>query len=115
MISDLHDRHLYQAGEDIILEGQEARHLFIIESGTVEVWKQSEGNKKIIAKLGAGRIFGEMALIDQSPRMASVTAIDNTVCIRVSEIKLREALDACPPFVKALIKILVSNLRTVQK
>ncbi len=115
MASDLHDRHLYQAGEDIILEGQEARHLFIVESGAVEVWKWFEGNKKSITKLGPGRIFGEMAIIDQSPRMANVSAVDNTVCIRVSEMKLREALDSCPPFVKALLKILVSNLRSAQK
>jgi CRP/FNR family cyclic AMP-dependent transcriptional regulator len=115
MTTELLDRQIFNNGDDIIMEGQEGLHLFIIEKGHVEVWKRVGGEKKVVTKLGPGRIFGEMALIDNSPRYATVTAIEQVVCLRVSQNKLSENIEACPPFIKALIKILVNNIRISQE
>jgi serine/threonine protein phosphatase PrpC len=60
----------YQAGEPIIVEGTEAEELFIILSGKVRLHKK----EAFITHLGRGAHFGEMALVDRSPRSASGTA-----------------------------------------
>lgn len=111
MTTELLDRQIFKEGDEIIMEGQEGLHVFVIEKGSVEVWKRINGEKQTITRLGPGRIFGEMSLIDNSPRSATVTALEQVVCLRVSKAKLDENLDKCPPFVRALIKILVNNIR----
>ncbi|MBI5496905.1 MAG: Stp1/IreP family PP2C-type Ser/Thr phosphatase [Deltaproteobacteria bacterium] len=65
---------VYDAGTPVVKEGQEGEELFIILSGRVVV---SKGGQEIV-ELHPGVHFGEMALVDQSPRSATVTARENT-------------------------------------
>jgi signal transduction histidine kinase len=64
----------FQPGEVIFREGSEADRFYILLSGAVEVWKQ----KDLLAVHGAGHLFGEMALIDELPRSATVVAREAT-------------------------------------
>ncbi len=114
-MSEIHNRHLYNTGEAIVEEGQPGSHICIIESGSVEVWKlDPSGKKKVLGFLSKGQLFGEMAIINQSPRMATVTAIEATVTIEINGDRLIEALKASPPIVTTLLKMLVTNLRNAQ-
>ncbi|MHA1558762.1 MAG: cyclic nucleotide-binding domain-containing protein [Alphaproteobacteria bacterium] len=113
-LKDLYNRQLYKIGENIIAQGDKGSHLYIIESGEVEVIKSTDQGEKILGKLVAGQLFGEMALIDKSPRMATVRATDNTVCIKITDEQIKEMLDNSHPFVKNLVRILVNNLRDIQ-
>lgn len=68
-----------KAGEVLIREGERGEDLYIIESGTVEVvrrggWGDREHR---IATLSAGETFGELALLDNGPRSATVRAIED--------------------------------------
>jgi hypothetical protein len=60
----------YKVGEPIIVEGTEAEELFIVLSGKVRLHKK----EAFITNFGRGAHFGEMALVDRSPRSASATA-----------------------------------------
>jgi len=64
----------YDPGEIIFAEGDKGEHMYVVRSGDVEI----EQNGKIIETLSGGGIFGEMALIDGSPR--SATARAKTAC-----------------------------------
>jgi signal transduction histidine kinase len=64
----------FQPGEVIFREGSEADRFYIVLSGAVEVWKQ----KDLLAVHTAGHLFGEMALIDELPRSATVIAREPT-------------------------------------
>jgi signal transduction histidine kinase len=64
----------FQPGEVIFREGSEADRFYIVLSGAVEVWKQ----KDLLAVHSAGHLFGEMALIDELPRSATVVAREAT-------------------------------------
>jgi signal transduction histidine kinase len=64
----------FQPGEVIFREGSEADRFYIVLSGAVEVWKQ----KDLLAVHTAGHLFGEMALIDELPRSATVLAREAT-------------------------------------
>jgi CRP/FNR family cyclic AMP-dependent transcriptional regulator len=69
----------YRAGEVIYKEGSHGRSVYIMSSGRVEISKVARGKKVIIETLGPGAIFGMMALIDPSPRSATVIALEDTV------------------------------------
>jgi CRP/FNR family cyclic AMP-dependent transcriptional regulator len=111
MAEEYFQKQMYNAGDVIFHEGAKANHMYLIESGQVEIFKTIDGAKKVLVTLGKGSIFGEMALIDQSPRAASVAAVSPTVCVKIPQAKVNEALGNSPPFIRGLLKILVTNLR----
>jgi CRP/FNR family cyclic AMP-dependent transcriptional regulator len=66
------------AGQVICAEGDPAREMFIVRSGSVEVRKRVLDGQTCLARLRAGDEFGEMSLIDIQPRSASVVACEPT-------------------------------------
>ena len=74
----------YEAGEVIIQENDLGETAYVITQGQVEVSKEKDGHKIHLAYLGTGEIFGEMSMIDEKPRSATVTAVTETL---VSEIR----------------------------
>lgn len=73
----LHERAFLQ-GEVIFDEGDEGQALYIVESGKVLICRQGKANNGRIAELGPGRLFGELALLDNSPRAAQARAAENS-------------------------------------
>jgi CRP-like cAMP-binding protein len=68
----------YPAGSDIIRQGEESNRFFIILEGLVEVYKTlPDGRKVHIARLRDGNYFGEIGLMEDRPRMASVRALSD--------------------------------------
>ena len=66
----------YRPGDYIVLEGEPATKFYVIERGDVEVVRRdpNDGREQLLAVLGPGDFFGEVALIDRSLRVASVRA-----------------------------------------
>jgi signal transduction histidine kinase len=65
----------FAAGDAVFTEGDPADKLYIIREGTVEVWKDyAAAERDLLALHGPGHLFGEMALIDDLPRSATVIA-----------------------------------------
>ncbi len=74
----LHERE-YVAGEVVFDEGEEAQALYIVLSGRVLISKQTSSGLQRIAELGPGQFFGDMALLDNSPRSAQARTAENCV------------------------------------
>ncbi|MEZ5613847.1 MAG: cyclic nucleotide-binding domain-containing protein [Rhodocyclaceae bacterium] len=72
----LHERSFLQ-DEVIFDQGEEGQALYIIESGKVLICRQGQPTGGRIAELGPGRLFGELALLDNSPRAAQARAVEN--------------------------------------
>ena len=69
----LHERD-YVEGEVVFDEGEEGQAIYIIASGEVLICRQGQGDSGRLAQLGAGTFFGELALLDDSPRSAQARA-----------------------------------------
>ncbi|HET7847173.1 MAG TPA: cyclic nucleotide-binding domain-containing protein, partial [Acidimicrobiia bacterium] len=70
-------------GEVIIEEGSHSDGLYVVTDGELEVTKTSGGRSISVARVGAGEVLGEMSLLDDVPRIATVTAITDVEYIKV--------------------------------
>jgi CRP-like cAMP-binding protein len=75
-------------GEFFFRENDEGQSMFVLEEGKVAVLKRWQGRDYILRTLQQGDCFGEMALLDLSPRSASVRAVEDCVAIELSAASL---------------------------
>jgi CRP-like cAMP-binding protein len=66
---------VYRAGETIVRQGEVGEHMYVIQSGRVEVIRESEAGQVKLAELREGDFFGEMALFDRDVRSATVRPV----------------------------------------
>lgn len=86
--------------------------LYLLASGRVKVVVPSpEGKEIILATLGPGAFFGELALVDDEPRSASVVAELPSVVYRIHRNDFSRLLDAHPSIARALLRELARRLR----
>ena len=103
----IHDRHVseyptlnlreYAAGDLIFSEGKSGKCAFIVQSGIIEITKIGTQDEVVIGYVGAGEIFGEMAPIDNEPRMASAKALKDTQFIVITEEEFQNKLKPAFP------------------
>jgi len=78
-ISDIVHQRTYEEGEFVFRKGQPGAAMFVITAGEVNIIDHGKDNKEtVVATLGANSFFGELALLDDSPRSASALATGNT-------------------------------------
>ena len=102
----------FEAGDYVFQEGDIGETAYLIKSGSVEISKLgSDGRQKMIAVCGAGKMIGEMALIDLTTRSASAVALENTQAIEVNVEDLQARLENPDYAVLRLNKSLTGRLR----
>src|SRR5262245_54718049 len=98
------------AGEDIlVVDGRPAREMYLLRSGRARVHRDGHD----LEEVEAGGIFGEMALIDQAPRDATVTAIEDCEVIPIDERMFVKLVQNAPYFGLEVMRTLVTRLRTM--
>ena len=98
--------HLGQ-DETIFEEGDLGDSMFIIVDGAVRIHK---GNKEI-AVLSKGKFIGEMALLDQEPRSASVTTTEETVLLKINGEDFYDLMASRMEIMQGIVKVLTHRLR----
>lgn len=71
----MHERR-YLPDEIVFDEGEEGQALYLIMSGRVQISRGLDAGRQVFNELGAGSFFGDLALLDNSPRSAQVRALD---------------------------------------
>ena len=104
----------YRPGEDVVKQGDTGVGAFIIRSGRVEVVQERGGTSERIGELKAGDVFGEMALLDEFPRSATVRAIEPTTCLGIQRWHFRGILESHPLLALALLPVLTRRLRSAE-
>lgn len=105
----------YRQAEVIIRENDPGHELFFIESGRVRVTRQRGAQALFLAELGAGDLFGEMALLTGSPRSATVTAVSDTDLWAMSQPDFDDLVTAYPNLALALSRLLSERLRNTDE
>lgn len=109
-------RKKFKAGQTIFSENCDCDGMYIIESGSVRVFTTAATADKGLVDielcvLGQNSIFGEMAMIDEGTRSASVEAIGPTVCTVITKRIFERQLERIPSWMVNMIRILVIRLR----
>ena len=101
----------YLAGEAIVTEGEPGDRLCIVYRGEVLVRKGG----RVLARLGPGDFFGEMALFDDEPRSATVTAADEVEVLALQRDRFHSLVQQRPSILMQLCTTLVRRLRQAEQ
>ncbi len=102
-----------KAGEVLFTEGEAGEKAYIIESGEIEIYvEEANGDIQIFNTLDSGQMFGELALIDNSPRSASARAKNDVILRTISSYELQDILDSAEPILQVLLKAVMKYFRS---
>lgn len=99
----------YDAGQMIVEKDDLAHCMFIIVEGRVKV----HDREYLIAELGSREFFGELALLDDGLRVASVTTLEATRLLRLERDDFHEILRSYPEVARGIMRALSQRLRRV--
>lgn len=105
----------YSSGQVVFEEGYPADGVYLICSGKVKVVKYRAGKEILLATLGEGSIFGEMAFIDSRPRSATVIAIEDTWCYKHNKDVFLDKIKNLDPKIKMIFQNLVDVVKEKSK
>ncbi|MFN7701318.1 MAG: protein kinase domain-containing protein [Deltaproteobacteria bacterium] len=101
----------FAAGEDVVREGEPADCAYIIESGTLEVFKGEGAEQRLLRTMGAGEVFGETAILSPGNRTATVVARTAAVLRRVTSETLDREVASLKPWMGVIVRTLASRFR----
>jgi CRP-like cAMP-binding protein len=101
----------YRSGEVILTEGTPGDVMYLIEWGRVEVLSRADGRSRILAVLGEGDFFGEMALLTGSPRSATVRAVTDVDLLALYQPDFNELVLKYPTLAVTVGRVLSQRLR----
>lgn len=107
----------YEAYSNVVIEGELSWGLYLILDGTVGIFKTNKmsGNNYDVGRIGKGGFFGEMSLVDENPRSATVRALTDSTLYFISKEAFEQFLsrssDRKVRFLEACLKNIVGRLR----
>ncbi len=116
-IAEIAPRFRYGAGETIFKIGDPSGAMYLILSGNVKIYRYDEKGEEIpLGHLEAGGVFGELALLSNEPRMASVTAlVDSEFLVIDRNLLMNTIAAASPDSILNLFAVLSNQIRSVNE
>ncbi len=105
----------FRKGDVVIEKGSYGTCAYVIKSGRVEVSDIVNGKRVVLATLDVGQIFGEMGLIEEQPRSATVTAIEEVQLAVLDRDGFNDMFGKDPNVLLPIIKALFERLRTANR
>jgi serine/threonine-protein kinase len=104
----------FRPGEVIIHEGDTGDAAYLIVTGTCRAYRQVGPNEETLATMGPGDVFGEMALLLEEPRAASVVAVDAVNVLVLDQMTLEEGLGV-DGWAGTLVRALAQRFRDLEQ
>jgi CRP/FNR family cyclic AMP-dependent transcriptional regulator len=105
-------QRVYPAGTVVVNEGDEAHGMFIVDSGALKVFVTEENGKEVtLALLGNDDYFGELALLDDAPRSASVITVERSTLLQISRNDFLDVIASNPGSMQIIVRNLVARIR----
>jgi CRP-like cAMP-binding protein len=101
------DTETYAAGQVIFEAGDAADKMFVVQSGEVEI----KVGDRVIDRHGPGGMFGEMGLIDGSPRSATAVAATECVVVPINERRFTFLVQQTPMFALQVMRVMSERVR----
>lgn len=102
-------REQVAAGAEVFRFGEPGNSAYVVESGRVEVLA---ADGRPLAQLGVGALFGEVALLDQQARTATVRALEPTTLLRIERDHVQSLLKRADPVIRHLLSLLLARFRS---
>lgn len=103
------ERHDEQ--DEIFCEGDPGDALYFVIDGKVRVHNAN----RVLAELGERECFGEMSILDSSPRSATVTTLDDANLLKITREDFQEIMSEKPEIAQGIIKVLTRRLRDANR
>ena len=104
----------FGANKVVLAEGDHGDQAYLIREGVVEIRKGAYGESPLVlARLGPNDVFGEMALIDNRPHMASAITTESTELVAISRTEFERRLKAMDPTMRSLFRLLSHRVRNM--
>lgn len=114
-MADQLPRKQFTAGEEIFARGDKGEQAYFIDRGVVEISTIQRGKKVVIARLGTGDLFGELALLNQQTRTATATALENVELVTINADQLNRALNDANPLLRKLLQVNLGRFQWTQQ
>jgi CRP-like cAMP-binding protein len=102
----------FGSGDVILKEGEPGIALFVVQSGKVQVVRHAgKADEQVLGEHGPGGFFGEMTLIDEYPRSASVRALEPTTCLALTKVDFITAVRENPDIAIRMLREMSQRLR----
>jgi CRP/FNR family cyclic AMP-dependent transcriptional regulator len=103
----------YHEGDSVFEFGDPGHAMYILRSGEVEIFLKNDQGEKIVLEVARpGDIFGEISLLDNGPRTASVSAISDVEVLRLDRQHFEDYVRLYPPAALNLLSVAARRLRT---
>lgn len=110
-IEEVAQEHAYEAGQIIVTQGTPGQAFYTALSGRVEIVRDNQS----LGAFGAGDFFGEMSLLDQAPRSATIRAMEPAVCLMLSSWDFKAVIERHPSIAIKLLEVLSRRLRVADE
>lgn len=104
------ERQVFAAGQTLMKEGEEGYHAYMIQSGRVAVYTEKGGQRVDLAELGPNSIVGEIALILDEPRGATVEAIETTNVVVITREEYLRKVERADSTLKSILSLVSQRL-----
>src|SRR5260370_31843489 len=101
----------FTKNETIVRQGEMGLGLYMIARGRVKVDREQGGARTQVAELGPEQFFGDMALLDNKPRSATVTGIEDAECLLLTRDSFVRLMNKYPEIPIRMAKVLAERLR----
>lgn len=112
------ERQMFPSGVRILQQGDVDRTLYILESGHVDVVIEMSERSEVVATIGPGSVFGELAFFDGAPRSASIISRDACALLRLPHSAFNNLAAWHPRIARELLfdlgRVLSARLRRIQ-
>ncbi len=105
----------YADGEEIIREGDVGDCMYVVQSGAVQVIRSEGGREILIAELGRGEFFGEMAIFESVTRSATVRAKGEVTALRVDKKTLLGRIQKDPTLAFRILEKMSERVRELDR
>ena len=110
-ISDASIARQFTKNETMVRQGEMGLGLYIISRGKVKVEREEGGVRAQVAELGPEQFFGEMSLVDNKPRSATVTGLEDVECLLLTRDSFVKLMNKYPEIPIRMARVLAERLR----